>query len=848
MSTPEGTRRPKAKKNVTVTVSTEAKPKRSRSRSRSRNRTNGAGPVVKVVGTSTRAVTYQKGASNRQRRRLQRLSERHLQKEINQLKKRTKGPAVADLHTVTLTLGTITGVAENDLSRQLRYPLSPILLKLEDAGKALTPLSERAHQYNLWKLLHLSVHMIPLVNGSNISGTLALVDIDQDGGSVKPDTVDTIKARVHAEAHIGQRIIFTPPPKCLYGPRQGWWLVDTNEDSAESFGPALNFWTYLQTQNLLHISGAGGSAADETTIYKGPLWLVELRAKYGFANYEPKPALAVLGTTNAQVDNAKFTTGENGELIIEAQSSKLVTFVGKSDGRRVKSISRATASGGNLSNVLYSMADDAVKKLAPALGPWGWLARAGWWVARQILPGADTEEDAATFRAVVYPSVKAAQDNEPVYAADLSNGKGTVNIPATTFKIQQLNSPNLNTANPDNDVLATAMGYEEQAYPLSSINRYTKPPQIGVWLPARELWAGFGLPKVHRFFQVHDGAQSTNLNSADHAHFYFQMEVYLNAPTGVQRFNFPVFYNPFYAEELYITHEIYTWWPVACTFDLKNPKTRLCFMKTNESDAVKSAVFADLRSLCASLKQTKDDVYAGFGKIASFTRAYVINSALERVTNPDDISESYKAYLWKFFPDTEEWRTWRNFFRHGLRPDAYSHIWYAMGRQDFSIGHDHHEPPGQLAYNSSYRGIPVHFFVCPDSGQALAITWMQYFRPDGKFPDTGLRGYTGQPLAWTLLWTKDPQVLNTTPAAYASVGPNLNAEWSAEEKDPELDSLLEELELITETPETETDFSLDMKLETPLVKAEAGLKTTSQEELLFWKNLAQQLLKQGTNE
>nr|QJI53427.1 MAG: capsid protein precursor [Astroviridae sp.] len=847
MSTPEGTRRPKAKKNVTVTVSTEAKPKRSRSRSRSRNRTNGAGPVVKVVGTSTRAVTYQKGASNRQRRRLQRLSERHLQKEINNLKKRTKGPPVADLHTVTLTLGTLTGVAENDLSRQLRYPLSPVLLKLEDAGKALTPLSERAHQYNLWKLLHLSVHMIPLVNGSNISGTLALVDIDQDGGSVKPDTVDTIKARCHAEAHIGQRVIFTPPPKQLWGPRQGWWLVDTNEDSAESFGPALNFWTYLQTQNLLHISGVAGNAADETTVYKGPLWLVELRAKYGFANYEPKPALAVLGTTNATVSDAKFTTGENGELVIEAQSSKLVAFVGKSDNRRVKSVSRATAAGGNLSNVLYSMADDAVKKIAPALGPWGWLARAGWWVARQILPGADTEEDAAKFRAVVYPSVKAAQDNEPVYVTDLANsGKNEVSIPTTQFKIQQLNSPNLNTANPDNDVLATAIGQEEQAYPLNSVNRFTRPPQIGVWLPARELWAAMGLPKVHRFFEIHDHASSTAINSADHAHFYFQMDVFLNAQNGVHRFSMKPFYNPFYTTELYITHEIYTWWPVACTFDLKDPKTRLCFMKTGETDTVKSAIFADLRSICQSLKQTKDDVYAGFGKIASFTRAYVINSEKEIVTNPDDISESYKAYLWKFFPLTDEWKTWRDFFRSGLRPDAYSHIWYAMGRQDFSIGHDHHEPPGQLAYNSSYRGIPVHLFVSPDTGQALAITWMQYYRPDGHFPETKLRGYTGQPLAWTLLWTKDPQTLNTSPAVYGSVGPELSAEWT--EEDTELDSLLEELEVLTDKDIDQPDLSVKTKLETPLVKADVNLKSTSQEELLFWKNLAQQLLKQETSD
>nr|UTN45722.1 capsid protein [Astroviridae sp.] len=853
MSTPEGTRRPKAKKNVTVTVSTDTKPKRSRSRSRSRGRNGGAQATVRVVGNSPKAVLYQRAATRREKLRLQRRGQRYLQKEIDQLKKRTKGPPVSDLHTLTLTLGTINGVGENDLSRQLRYPLSPVLLKLEDAGKSITPLSERAHQYNLWKLQHLSVHLVPLVNGSNISGTLALVDLDQDGGSVKPDTVDTIKARCHAEAHIGQRIIFTPPQRQLWGPRQGWWLVDTNEDSAESFGPALNFWSYLVTQNLLHITGSGEGKAAETTVYKGPLWLVELRAKYAFANYEPKPALAVLGTTNAEVKNAKFVAGQNGELIIEANSTQLFRFCGKADGRRVKAVAAANLSGVNLSNVLYSMADDTVKAFAPALGPWGWILRAGWWVVRQILPGADTSEDEALFRGVVYPSVKAAQDNEPVYATDLSNLGKAVTLPSTHFKIQQLNSPNLNTANPENDVLVRASGTEEQNYPLSAPNRITKPPKIGVWLPARELWAAMGLPNVCRFNSITIGKMTRYFDNAAISHFYLNFEVYLNAQTGVHKETPPPFKNPFFTSAGFETHEIYTWWPVACQFSVKNSRTRLCFMKTQEPEPTRSAIFADLQSICNSLKSTKEIVYGGFGMIASFTTALACISEKEQIKRPEDAET--RAPLSAFFPDNAGWKTWKDFFRNGKRPSADAHIWYAMGRQDFSIGRDH--DARAVADASSYRGIPVHFFVSPHTGEALALTWMQYFRPDAHWPTTGLHGYTGQPLCWTLLWTKDADTLTLTPANYALSGPLLNAvkdspgqDWTQQTDQEEIDSLLEELELIDElqTNEVETDLAVSARFETPLVKTEMSVKTTSEEELQFWKNLAQQLLKQGTNE
>nr|QKN88806.1 MAG: capsid protein [Astroviridae sp.] len=467
--------------------------KRSKSRSQSRSRSKSRVPVVRTVATEVKHVQFSSGkpvaTANVERevatvtrvgkrsagRRNYRSNKTHytnaekkLDRAIKNVKRKLNGPTVQDTFSLTLTLGTIDGTTDDGLNRQMRYPLNPVLLKIDDSGKATTPLSERAHQYNLWKLLHCSVQLTPLVNASNVTGTVAYVDLDEEGGTVSPETVDTIKAKLHAEVFVGQKVIFTIAAKKLEGPRQTWWWVDTNEEAEESLGPALDFWTYLQTRNLLGVNVTG--AGEQTTSYTGPLWLAEMRVKYAFSNYMPKPALALLTNEKIAVSNFQLETGSNGELVISGTTNSRAFRA--SGTTKIKAVSRATTSDANLSTAIYMWVDDGIKTLAPALGVWGWLLKAGWFVVRQILPGTTGLAEANTFKAVVYPSVKAAQDHEPVIVGSLSGLNFTsLQIQETTARIQQINAPNVNdpTDVTLGDVLQTSEG--QIAYPLLSEHR-----------------------------------------------------------------------------------------------------------------------------------------------------------------------------------------------------------------------------------------------------------------------------------------------------------------------------------------------------------------------------------------
>nr|QKN88812.1 MAG: capsid protein [Astroviridae sp.] len=368
---------------------------------------------------------------------------RQLERQLRSLKKQEEGPKVQSVMTTTLTLGALNGSDLNELTRQMRVWLNPCQLKPADAGETATPLTIRGSQYDLWKPLSVHVTFQPLVGPSIVSGSLCFADLDQDGSSAKPESIDSVKARPHAELPIGRRTVWKLPPRYLKGPRGGWWYVDTNETPMQSLGPALNFWTYLETKNLLGVAqiAQGGADAGVTNTYQGPLFLAEMRISYAFANYNPKPSLAQLGATTlenkVEHENAQFANDDDGNLVLQIKKdSQAAKYM-----MAVEAASEPATSKEEKSSVAWSIAGEAVSAVAGALGPWGWLVRGGWWVIRRIFGAKQSKDDTETINYMVYPGVEDAMRDNPIRQT-VTSGAGK--MPVGLFRIRQINNPNVN--------------------------------------------------------------------------------------------------------------------------------------------------------------------------------------------------------------------------------------------------------------------------------------------------------------------------------------------------------------------------------------------------------------------
>ncbi|QCO31423.1 capsid precursor [Passerine astrovirus 1] len=353
------------------------------------------------------------------------VSVRELQREMRRIQRQERvqqGPRIESVLMTTLTLGTLAGNPTPELARQSKSCLNPVLLKPMDAGSAPTPLTTRASQYGLYKIDYMQVKIQPLVGDSLVAGSLAILDIQQNGASAAPDSLDTFKARRHVEVPLGKQRTWVVPKKDLQGPRDGWWYVDTNDDPTQSLGPALNAWFYGKTYNLL-----GATSPSEATSYPGACFLVELKVKYLFSNYTPKPALATLSKeiTVAKENAASFENDLDGALVL-----KLPT-------QFARDLERDTEKNGALGSTFWSVSSMVVSQLADAFGPWGWVFRAGWFVVRKVF-GAPTRD--SSYYVKVYASAEDALKDQGLFV----NGSGQ-KLPAGEYKVEQLTSANLLT-------------------------------------------------------------------------------------------------------------------------------------------------------------------------------------------------------------------------------------------------------------------------------------------------------------------------------------------------------------------------------------------------------------------
>nr|AJM71328.1 capsid protein [Avian nephritis virus] len=392
-----------------------------------------------------------------------------VEKQVRVLKKRTNGPKQNDLFSTTVTLGTISGQADNGLTRQIRLPLNPLLLKSSDGGST-TPLSIRGSMYEMWKVVKAELVATPLTGGANIVGSVGFMVLTLNGLEATADSIDTIKARKHVQMPIGRLARLRLTARECAGPREGWWLTDTSQSPADSYGPAIDLMLAYATTNLLNTSG-GASAT-----FNGTLWQVEVRVTYAFSTYNPKPGLQTL--VSQTLDGSHQVTiqqsAADGSLIMTTTDARLLSIL----------TPRVGGQRSGKSQTVWAVAGAAIDAAAPLLGPWGWLLKGGFWLVRKIF-GAATANTGSQYQ--IYPSIESAMSDQPIFG---QAGSSATTITLPIVHISEVMNPNPESndlTNPTSGVSPPAP-VQEKILPLTLLEGQSGVPALYTYNPSSETY------------------------------------------------------------------------------------------------------------------------------------------------------------------------------------------------------------------------------------------------------------------------------------------------------------------------------------------------------------------------
>nr|AJM71331.1 capsid protein [Avian nephritis virus] len=443
-----------------------------------------AGGATAPAGAKPKQTKKQKTPCQRKSKLTQKVKQqkppvktvRRLERQVNALKKKTNGPKMNDMMKTTVTIGVIQGQTQSGLSRQLRVPLNPLLMKSTE-GLAATPLSIRSSCYELWKALHVELFATPLTGFSNVVGSVGFMALTLNGLEATADSIDSIKARKHYQMALGRPARLKLTARELAGPREGWWLTDTSESPADAYGPAIDLMIAYKTENLLNTTGS------TTSTYTGPLWQIEARVTCGFATYNPKPGLQNL--VSQTLSNGQTVTiqpsPDDGSLIMTTTSLQIRTLLSPRAGDPKK----------GKSQTIWAIAGSAVDAAATVLGPWGWLLKGGFWLVRMIFGGSS---NAAGSSYQIYSSLESAMADQPIYGAQT----GTQSITVPVVHVSEVLNPN-----PVSNQVPTPSTGSAPAPPTPPA------PSADPILPLAELTGQPGVPPLYTF----DGSTYTPPNN-----------------------------------------------------------------------------------------------------------------------------------------------------------------------------------------------------------------------------------------------------------------------------------------------------------------------------------------------
>nr|AGK45544.1 capsid protein [Fox astrovirus] len=339
-----------------------------------------------------------------------------VQKAVNKKLKKEglEGPRSRFSVRVSATIGKIGPNTSQGPELQVSTFLHPSLMKEPNDGTNFGPLQAASAQWGLWRLTDLKVVFTPLVGSSAVTGSVyrTSLNLTQSPGST---SWGGLGARKHLDIPVGRQMVWTLHRGDLAGPRQTWWLTDTNEEGGQSCGP------------MVEIHGLGKTTSTyKDEAWNGDLFIVEINGRWEFTNYNAKPALGTLDRVTEDT-NASIEVNSEGMVMSIPKGTQLALHMGE----RYERIGTNASSVGE---TIWQVVDEGaglVANVAPP--PFTWLIKGGWWFVKKLLGRANASEE----QYLVYASLADAQNNKPVEAPTFQK-----QTHATTLTVTQINAPN----------------------------------------------------------------------------------------------------------------------------------------------------------------------------------------------------------------------------------------------------------------------------------------------------------------------------------------------------------------------------------------------------------------------
>nr|WKT15085.1 MAG: capsid precursor protein [Bat astrovirus] len=352
------------------------------------------------------------------------------------------GPKPRQKVTVTATVCFIKGCDKEGPTLVCSQDLHPALAKEPEGGSNFGPLAAAAAQFGQWRIRRLMVVLTPMVGSSAVSGSVVRASINTTGGAV-PITWGGLGARHHTDVAPGNRREWHVDVGTLNGPRNTWWLTDTNDTGHQSVGVALEIHCLGKTQSTYK---------DE--VYTGNLFMVELRGDWEFTTYASQPGLGILDRTEV-TENVVVKADSDNNLVMEVPSTgALASFCGEACERQAHLSSTPTAG-----ETVWKIVDAAGSiGQAAAPPPFNWLIKGGIWFLKKVFNRAAN----ATVTYNVYTSLDEALVNNPV---KINPGFPQKTINNARVQLTQMNNPNLGP-NP------VSLNFTTSGPPLSMANRF----------------------------------------------------------------------------------------------------------------------------------------------------------------------------------------------------------------------------------------------------------------------------------------------------------------------------------------------------------------------------------------
>lgn len=329
-----------------------------------------------------------------------------------------EGPRSRFSVRVSATIGKIGPNKGQGPELQISTFLHPSLMKEPNDGTNFGPLQAAAAQWGLWRLSNLSIKCTPLVGSSAVTGSVYRVSLNltQSPGST---SWGGLGARKHIDVPAGRQTTWNLHKGDLAGPRQTWWMTDTNEEGGQSCGP------------MIEIHGLGKTFSTyKDEAWDGDLFIVEVSGRWEFTNYNLKPALGSLDRVTEQAE-VSMEVGEDGILTMSVPSTSQLA-------RHMSTAYEKSTNGSEVGETIWQIVDEGANlagNIAPP--PFQWLIKGGWWFVKKIL--GRSNNTAETY--YVYASLADAQNNKPVEAQRYSRQTHTTVLAST-----QINAPNTGPA------------------------------------------------------------------------------------------------------------------------------------------------------------------------------------------------------------------------------------------------------------------------------------------------------------------------------------------------------------------------------------------------------------------